>query len=187
MSGPEVAIGAQVGGTVMSAFGQMGEGDDAKAYSSYISAQLRRNAIQEVAAAQRQVENERLNTDLVTSRALAVAAAGGGASDPGVMRIIADIEGEGSYRESVALYNGEEAARALTDQAAATDYEGSQIKKASRRKAIGTIFKGGASLYEKFANIGPTAGGYSTKSNPGGHFDASGWSGMGSNPTWGKT
>jgi len=158
-----------VAGTVMDVVGGLGEGDAAerqgerqKAYADYLARQMRVDAKQEVAASQRTAEEERRQADIVASRALAVAAAsGGGASDPGVMRIISDIEAEGAYRSSIALYAGTEAARKLEEQAIATEMGGDialeggrEAKRASRIGAVSSIISGGSSLYSKF---GPKA------------------------------
>ena len=55
---------------------------------------------------------------LLASRAIAVAAAGGGsATDPTVAGIVADIHGEGAYRAMVSLYEGKTAANKLKAEA----------------------------------------------------------------------
>ena len=86
--------------------------------------QLRALAGQEIASSQRSAFDQERTARLVQSRALAVAAASGGsAADPTVVSLLARTEGEGYYRASVALYEGQEAARRLRMEASARDYE----------------------------------------------------------------
>jgi hypothetical protein len=133
---------------------------------AYQAEQLRVNAGQAQAAAQKDAEDVQRRTDLVTSRALAVAAAGGGgASDPSVVNTIAGIAQEGAYRKAVALYRGDEEARRMTMQAEATQYEAGSRAAAERNTAIGgfigagtSLLKGAAkqsSLLEKYGGGGP--------------------------------
>lgn len=110
-----------IGGTMMGSKGsheagvaEARRGGRLKALGSFEAAQLEQNALTEVAASQRVGMEEERRAELAQSRALALAAAsGGGASDPTVTKIISDLAGEGSYRKSVALYEGEERARQM--------------------------------------------------------------------------
>lgn len=121
--------------------------------------QLEVQAGQQVASAQRQAMTEDLQGRLMASRALAVAAAsGGGASDPTVMNLIARMAGEANYRRMTAMYEGEDRARQLRDQAAATRagakmamQDAEQAKKVSRFGALTNALAGGVSLYNKYA------------------------------------
>ena len=130
--------------------------------AKYVSAQLRQNAGQARAAGQRQVYDLDRNTQMIQSRALAVAAAsGGGASDPGVVSIMAQTAAEGAYRKAMALFNAEDKAQGMEDQAEATMYEG----KVAKNNAIvsGVLQTGqagtslmrtraqGKSLYDRFS------------------------------------
>lgn len=67
-------------------------------------------AIQTEASGQISAREENRRAELIASRAVAVAAAGGYSDD--VTNLIADIEGEGNYRASIALFDaGTEAER----------------------------------------------------------------------------
>ncbi len=119
--------------------------------------QMDQQAIQSVAVAQRDAREEERRSRLLASRALAVSAAGGGASDPTTVRIIADIEGEGAYRAGVAMYRGEDEARRLRMAASAKRYEGEvaaeggQLAQSSYNLAAGaSVLKAGSSLYGKY-------------------------------------
>lgn len=156
----------QVGGTLLSAFGQKQQGSDAatngvqqQQLANFQAAQMRTNAGEAIASSQRSATDIQRQTDYVASRALAVAAAsGGGASDPTVVNLIARAAGEGAYRRSVALYQGTDKARALDAQATATEYggqlaaeRGQETQSASDIGALSTLAKGGASLFSKYA------------------------------------
>lgn len=159
----------QVGGNVLDAFGKLQAGQAAKAAGqraqtelNFEAAQYDQNAGQAVAASQRSAFDEERKARLVASRALAVAAAGGGASDPTVVKTIADITGEGAYRAGIALYGGEEQSRRLTMAAEAKRYEGEvakiggeEAKRSYDLSAIGSLFKAGGSasggsLYQNY-------------------------------------
>ncbi len=130
MGAAAVAVG--VAGLALQAKGMIDARRDAKAIAAkqqaaanFAAAQMEQNAGQEQAAAQRTALVEARNTRMVQSRAIALAAASGAsASDPTVMKIIGDISGEGSYRQNLALYEGEERARQLKIAATATRMSG---------------------------------------------------------------
>lgn len=87
--------------------------------------QLEQNAGQDIAAGTAAVDAERRKSELIASRAMAVAAASGaGALDPTVVKILQGIRGEGELAANTQMYNANERARGQTDQAAATRYEG---------------------------------------------------------------
>lgn len=124
--------------------------------------QLRVNAGQQVAAAQHDAAEQGRQATLLASRAQALAAAsGGGALDPGVVKIISNIAGEGQHRAAVALYQGEERARAMRMSASAADYNASlaisdgELKAdAFERAGTAALFKGAGSLFSKYGSGG---------------------------------
>jgi hypothetical protein len=157
--------GLEVFGRMYDAFGTLTGGLDEKKAAEFQAAQLRQNAGQAMASAQRDLYSVQEQTALVASRALAVAAAsGGGASDPTVVKIMAGIAGEGSYRAAVALYQGEEKARAMLNQARAVEYQGELSKQSAIRGAFGKFLGAGSaaikgvargqSLYERYGGDG---------------------------------
>lgn len=143
--------------------------------ADFVADQLRYNAGQAQASAQRAAYNEDRTAKYVASNALAEAASGGGgASDPTVVKLIARNKGEMAYRKQLALYEGDDKARMLNLQADATEYSGKseQINKviggvADIYSAKSTLMKGKAremsirqragemSLYERFGGDGP--------------------------------
>jgi len=158
--------------------------------------QARVNAGQAVAASQRDAAEQARQGRLLQSRALALAAAGGGgASDPTIVNIMGSIAGEGAYRSMVSLYKGEEQARALRMEAAARDYdaaaarEGGALREQAYKSAARTgILRAGLSLFEKYgmadqpkaaAGAGWTSGYDLPAGDTGGNFDGSSWQSAG--------
>src|SRR5688572_16098433 len=99
---------------------------------------------QATAASHRTAAEETRKARLLQSRAQAVAAASGaGASDPTVADIIGDIAGEGQYRSMLAIYEGEEKARALRGR-------GEAVRREGRSRQTASIINAGKSLFEKY-------------------------------------
>jgi hypothetical protein len=135
-----------VGGQFLGALSHVKAGRAARQAAEFEAEQLRQNAGQAQAAGQYAAEDVAMRTKLLTSRALAVAAAGGGgASDPGVVSAIAGIAGEGAYRQALALYGGDERARDLRSAADSAEYRGRLTESNERRAAIGRTVSAGAS------------------------------------------
>lgn len=139
----KVAIGAMVGGTLLS---MKGAGDAARAAKiagrrdrvakEFEAEQLREQAGQALAVSQRAALEQQRQGRLMASRALAVAAAsGGGASDPTVVNLMAGADGEAAYRSAIALYEGEDRARKLRMGAAASRYEGAVAEDTGNQRA----------------------------------------------------
>ena len=138
------------------------EGKANDSLAKYQAAQLEYKAGQERAVSQKRAIEERRKATRAGSRARAVAAASGaGASDPTVMDILAVLRGEGDYNAGVALYEGEETAKGLEEQAMVTRAEGKyakqagsyrakSIRRAGYMEAAGNLIKGGSTYYSKY-------------------------------------
>lgn len=138
-------------GTVTSALGARNAGIAAEQEANYRADQMKVNAGQERASAQRQMIGEIKKMRLVQSRGQALAAASGaGALDPSVMDIMGDLETEGRYRGAVAGYEGEDRARSLESGAVLARYEGKNARKAGSIKSLSTIMSGASDLYSKY-------------------------------------
>jgi hypothetical protein len=158
-------IAQQIAGTVLTASGENNAGKAVNAYAKdkgeaiarladFKARQLEQNATQQVAVGTHLSEEEQRKSDLIASRAIAVAAAsGGGTLDPTVVRILQGVSQEGSLASRTQMYNAEEAARGIRGDAAATRYEGriqrealrsegKAYQKAGRAKALTTIMSG---------------------------------------------
>ncbi len=152
--------------------------------------QLNQNAGQAIAVSQAAAKEQLRQSRLVQSRAIAVAAAGGGGvSDDTIMRLVSKQAGEGAYRAAVALYGGEEKARQLRMAASTRLLEGEYSAESSIAKAgayetagVGTLISGGGSLFAKYGMGGPgkasTPTNYTNTSGDSAILDA-GISGMG--------
>ncbi len=138
--------------------GQMAETQARRAevYRKFNEWNAEREAGLAIAASQRTALEERRQADLVASRGLAVAAAsGGGVSDPTVINTLARTKGEGYYRASVALYEGNAKARALrVAGAGGIDTTGLHAP-GYNAAATGRLAYAGASLYAKYGMNGP--------------------------------
>lgn len=141
---PHVASAA---GTVLSAKGDVDAGNAAARSARIQAAQLRQNAGQQIAAATQAAQEEQRKSDLIASRAIALAAAsGGGVADPTVIRILQGIQKEGAMAVGTQLYNGQEAARGLETQAKVATYEGNLARKFYRNRALATTLEGASKL-----------------------------------------
>lgn len=164
-----VGTGVRIGGQIFTGIAQLQAGAQAAQAAAFTAAQLRQNAGQALAASQRDAYGAQKQTDYVLSRALAVAAAsGGGASDPGVVNLMAEITAQGAYKQSVALYQGQEKARMMELQAQGAEFEGDSKEAAATGAAIGSGLGAAsslasgmardASLLQRFGGGGPKAG-----------------------------
>lgn len=138
------AAGQIIGGLSHAQFGQQ-----AQQAAQFQAEQLRQNAGQAQAGAQRAAYDIDRQSQYVASAALASAAAsGGGASDPTVINLIAKNAGEFAYRKAVALYQGAAQARAMNLSVDAKEYEGESVRSNSDRVAQSEYFKAGTSLLQ---------------------------------------
>lgn len=158
------AIGAfsSIAGSAQSARAARQAGERARVASQFEADQLDQQAGQSIAAGQYNAIEQMRQTRLAQSRAIALAAAGGGGvSDVTVTNLLARNAGEGAYRAAMALYQGNEKARLLRMSAAAKRYEGDLQFEAGEDKAkayklqgAGTFFNNAASLYSKYGKAG---------------------------------
>ncbi len=147
-----VSGGVQVAGDIMGGLSHAEYGQQAQQAAMFQATQLRQNAGQAQASAQRSAYDVDLQSKYTASSALAAAAAsGGGASDPTVVSLIAKNAGEFAYRKSVALFQGDDKARTLNMQADAKEFEGQNIKDNSDAVATAQYFKAGTSLLKSAA------------------------------------
>jgi len=146
-TGGNVARNLAIGGTILSTIGQLQQAKAAQANAGFQAAQYEARANEERASAQRAAIEERRQKELAVSRARAVGAASGGGID---LSLLGDIEEDGELRAAAALYEGEERAKGMTNQAAAARFDGQNAKRAGMIGAAGTILKGGTSFFEKY-------------------------------------
>lgn len=183
------AAGMKIVGSVLEMEGHRAAGEAARVTGQrrnvakqFEAQQLEQDAGQTIAGQQRVALEEKRKANLLASRALAVAgASGAGATDPSVVNIIAGIQGEGSYRASVALYRGEDNARRLRMGAKARRYEGAAAEDMGIKEEYGHEIAGTAALFSAGASVykpGPSPlEGTSTLS---GRYGGGGWQDAGS-------
>lgn len=156
MAGPEVALAAQVVGTVVSTMGALQQGKAADAAAKSQAMQLEARAKQQEAVAQQKAIEERRQADIVSSRARSLIAAGGGdTTDVGSQDVLSGIAGEGEYRSLLQLYEGKEAANASIFEANVKRAEGKAAKKSSKFAAASNLFSGSSSIYDKYSTMTP--------------------------------
>lgn len=149
------AAALQVFGTIQGGRQARAIGNAQDAAAAYEAQQLESNAKQSVAVAQQKMLEERRKAGLVASRALALSAASGGASDKSVVNIISDIQGEGSYRAMLALYDGEDRARVLRDQSKGRRYEGGVARRSGQLKERASYLQAAGQATSMFAKFNP--------------------------------
>lgn len=149
--GISAAIFAGATGVMKIAGERQGAKNEA-ALAQFQSDQMRVNAGQAQAAAQRSAIDIDRQTQLNASRALAVAASsGGGASDPTVVSLLSQNAADGAYRKAAALYEGEDQARAMNLQASGVDV-GSRIAQGnSKARQAAMLVDTAASAYGGYA------------------------------------
>ena len=137
-------------GTAMSVGGTIMQGRMAENAAKLEQWQYNENAKRTRVASQ-QVADQYINqSDLLQSRAKAIAAASGAGGGPQVDKIINDIGAEGEYRALMALYNGETTARTQEFAGDAAMYEGTSAKRASYLKAGGTVLSSAGSQWDRY-------------------------------------
>lgn len=147
-----VGSDVEAGGAIAGALSHLDYGLQAQKAMQFQAAQLRINAGQQMASSQRQAFDVQRESDYIASRALAVAAAsGGGASDPTVVNLMARNAAEMAYRKSVALYQGENAAREMNMAADAKEYEGANLRRNATEVAASQVLGAGTSLLRGYA------------------------------------
>lgn len=156
---PFIAAGATVLSGVMSASAQQQQGDSiyrnallrnqqAEAQAGVLQVQAdqqRTAAIQEQAVAQRKAIEASRKGSIMASRARAVMAASGGGVDE---KLISSLVGEGEYGKDMALYEGDERARNLRNQAKYTDYN-ADLTRWSGGAGVGMAANDRSNLYAK--------------------------------------
>ena len=143
---------AEAGGAIAGALSHLEYARQAQKAMQFQAEQMRQNAGQQMAAAQREAYGVEREAEYTASRALAVAAAsGGGASDPTVVSLMSRNAAEMAYRKQVVLYEGTESARLMKTGADAKEYEGANARREGTQAAVAQSFGAGTSLLRGYA------------------------------------
>ena len=113
--------------------------------------QIDENAANEAAYSQRVALEELRQSELMSSRARALVAHGGGSTtDVGITNLLSRIDNEGKFNAAMALFDGRQRAKGLRVQADVTRQEGQMAyeegkakRRASRFGAFNTVLSGG--------------------------------------------
>lgn len=150
MSGVWIGIGIAATGLATSVYGQQQGKKAGQADAAFLAAQQADAAMKSRAIGQRQAIQERKQAKLVSS-ALQARAMGGGL-DPGVVELEKEIAGEGEYRALAALYEGNEGALGLENQANAGLRSASARGRAYDIQTAGTILEGASKMYGRYSS-----------------------------------
>ena len=168
----ELAVAAQIIGTVISAVSGLRQGQAQEQRANYEAQQLAANATAERAAGQRAGIEQKRQAGLAESRAVALTAAGGGSLlDPTAIDILGGIEAEGDYRAGVENFESESRAQSYESGANIKRWEGKQAARAGKYQAVSTLLSGagsaGESLFDKYSSP--------SDSSSSGAINAGGW------------
>lgn len=146
-----LATGLSVAGTGAQIVGQLNQANAASAAGEYEKQEFDQAAGQTRAAGQLDAADTLRQGRYAQSRALALAAAsGGGASAPGVTRLLSDIDAETRRRANIALYNANERATGMEMRGASANAIGRARRDQSRFGAVTSLLGGGTTLLERY-------------------------------------
>jgi hypothetical protein len=138
--------------TAATAAGTLAAGAAADSSGKFKAQQDLMAAQESRASSQRQSIEKRRDADLTISKLRAQAGAGA-TTDPGIEKLGEEISARGEYQALMETYKGENRARGLQDDAAASIMEGKSKKNASYLSAAGTLASGGTSMYRAYNKI----------------------------------
>lgn len=146
-----IPVALQIAGVAISALGSLKAGKDAKKGADNEAEQLARRAKARRAEAGLGAREERRQARLDQSRALALAAAGGGSvADPTIVNRMGDLHAEGEFSALARLYEGEEESAGLIDSSLARRREGKAQRAAGVLRGATTILSGASTLATKY-------------------------------------
>lgn len=138
---------AQLAVAAVAGAGQLYKGQQISKIKEEEAAGYRKAAGRRRAVSHREAAEERRNKEHMYSRALAVAAAsGGGTGDPGVVKLLGDLNAEGEYRVLSRLWAGQDESEGLLYRADQAKREGDSAVKASYVNAVTSAVSGYSSF-----------------------------------------
>lgn len=145
-----IGTAASIAGTGLSAISGIQNADYQSAVARADAAAKQQKANEETAAAQRQQITSERQTDLVLSRARALAAdSGTDATSPDILTTEGRIAQQGKYNALSSLYEGQARARTDSFQADIDLFKASRIGAAAPLTATGTILSGIGSFADR--------------------------------------
>lgn len=153
------ALPIQVGGTVLSAMGQLQAGKAAAQFGTAQDLAFQYQAGQVEAEGSQQAADAALQTKYVLSSVRARAAASGVASSGTTpVDIAGQIAARGSYNVLAAQYSADEKAKGLQYQGELAQYEGQVKQQAAKTSALSTVLSGIGTLATKYGSPGGAFG-----------------------------
>ncbi len=140
-------------GTGFSALKSVQAGNTAANVGAYNATVAKNAANQAMAGGETKSINDNMNTQLMMSRARALAASStGSASNPSfVNNVAAPIAQQGEYNSMMDIYNGTNTANNLESQAAMDTFAGQTTQQSDYIGAGTTIMSGAASMFNRYA------------------------------------
>jgi hypothetical protein len=154
MAGPVATAALTMASSLVSATSTIAGGNAAVAEAEYKAKQLRQQAAESRAGAQREAVEYRRKGELALSALQARAAAsGGGATDATIVNLATGIGGRSEYQALAAMATGENQALGYEGAAQAEIASAEAKKKGAKLTALGTILGGAAEAGEQFQKM----------------------------------
>ena len=149
------AMGLTAVGGGINALGTIAGGQMANQAAQYKAAQDTINASQAIAAGQRQALDKQQQTRMAISSLRARGAASGvNLTSPSSVGLASSIAGRGSYQAAMELWQGQNTATGLLNQAAGERYSGAAAETGATYSALGTIASMGGSMAKIYGKLG---------------------------------
>ena len=149
------ALGMTALGGAVNAAGTIAGGQMANQAAQYKATQDTINASQAIAASQRQALDKQQQTRMAISSLRARGAASGvNLTSPSAVGLASSIAGRGSYQAAMELWQGQNTATGLLNQAATERYSGAAAETGAAYSALGTIASMGGSMAKIYGKLG---------------------------------
>jgi hypothetical protein len=148
------ALGLTALGGAINAAGTIAGGQMQNQAAQYKATQDTINASQTVAAGQRQALDRQWQTRMALSSLRARGAASGlDLTSPSAAGLASSIGSRGAYQAAMDMWQGQNQAAGLLDQAAAERYSGEAAETGAAYSALGTIAGTGASMLKRYGGM----------------------------------
>ena len=149
------AMGLTAVGGGINALGTIAGGQMANQAAQYKATQDTINATQAIAASQRQALDKQQQARMAISSLRARGAASGvNLTSPSSVSIASSIAGKGKYQSLMDMWQGQNTATGLLNQAAAERYSGAAAETGATYSALGTIASMGGSMAKIYGKLG---------------------------------
>ena len=147
-----LAAAGSVAGTIISAGSTYASGKFARREGDFRAKQMREQANADKATAVQEAKFERRKSDLLQSRAKALAASSGtDVSSADIQNVMSELDERGEYNALGALFKGFSSARSKLAGANMEEIAGKMEKKQGKRKAIANIVSGSSDFHDVYS------------------------------------